>query len=173
MKEFNGKLYIGGWEAGQGISPNDRVSCYNDTSWNTTGAGPENPVYAMEVFDSSLYVGGEFLHVDSTTFVGYITRYDPAIIIQDTTAIVEVKQKGSAINIYPNPATNEIKISNLSPEENQIKIFNLLGQQVKSLSVSNEQNHTINISDLSSGIYMLTVSNNKKISCKKFVKSPT
>ncbi|MEI7803126.1 MAG: T9SS type A sorting domain-containing protein [Bacteroidota bacterium] len=169
MKEFNGKLYIGGWEAGQGISLNERVSCFNDTSWSATGLGPENPVYVIEVFDSSLYVGGEFLHVDSTTFVGYITRYDPTII-QDTTVIVAVKQDDSAINIYPNPATNEIKISNLSSEENQIKIFNLLGQQVKNIRGSHEQSISINISDLPSGIYMLTVSNNKKISCKKFVK---
>ena len=97
-----------------------------------------------------------------------IARYDPTII-QDTTTIVEVKQNGSTINIYPNPATNEIKISNLSPEENQISIYNLLGERVANfLKVGNSIN--INISDLPSGIYMLTVSNNKKISCKKFVK---
>ena len=63
----------------------------------------------------------------------------------------------SEISIYPNPATNEIKISNLSQLENQIKIFNLLCQQVKSIEVNNEQNTTINISDLSFGIYELTI----------------
>ncbi|TSA49310.1 MAG: T9SS C-terminal target domain-containing protein [Sphingobacteriales bacterium] len=61
-------------------------------------------------------------------------------------------------SISPNPTTNEIKISNL------------LGQQVKNISVSNEQNHTINISDFPSGIYMLTVSNAVTVVTKKFVK---
>ncbi|MEI7802692.1 MAG: T9SS type A sorting domain-containing protein [Bacteroidota bacterium] len=78
--------------------------------------------------------------------------------------------KNTSITIYPNPATNEIKISNLSQSENQIKIFNLLGQQVKSIAISNEQNTTINISDLPIGLYELTIFDGEKISCKKLVK---
>ncbi len=169
LKVHGNKLYFGSDGSSLGNWVWDRVTCYDDSVWLSTGTGPTGDVLALEVFNNDLYAGGVFEIIDSITNAGFIARYNPTII-QDTTAIVEVKQKVSALNIYPNPATNEIKISNLSPEENQIKIFNLLGQQVKNLSVSNEPNHTINISDLRSGIYMLTVSNNKKICCKKFVR---
>ena len=74
------------------------------------------------------------------------------------------------ISISPNPATTEIKITNLSPSENQIRIFNLLGQQVKNIRVSNTQNTSINISDLAAGIYEVTIFDGEKIVCKKFVK---
>ena len=170
LKSIDDKLYLAANWAGVGTAgPWGFISIYNDTTWTVPYKGPRNEVFVIEKFDSSIYVGGKFLGFNDGTLCGYVARYDPTII-QDTTTIFEVKQKDSAINIYPNPATTEIKISNLSLEENQIKIFNLLGQQVKILSMSNQQNHTINISDLPSGIYMLTVSNNKKISCKKFVK---
>ena len=169
LKVHGNKLYFGSDGSSLGTWLWDRVTCYDDSVWVSTGIGPTGDVLALEVFNNDLYAGGVFETIDSITNAGFIARYDPTII-QDTTTIFEVKQKDSAINIYPNPATTEIKISNLSLEENQIKIFNLLGQQVKILSMSNQQNHTINISDLPSGIYMLTVSNNKKISCKKFVK---
>ena len=158
MKEFNGKLYIGGWEAGLGISPNDRVTCYNDTTWSATGLGPENPVYAMEVFDSSLYVGGEFLHVDSVTFVGYITRFDTALI-QDTTGIIEVKQNEGEINVYPNPANETVTITANNIKE--IVVSNLLGEVVQSLKFKVQSSSaTIDISKLPQGIYLLRVQTN-------------
>ncbi len=75
----------------------------------------------------------------------------------------------SEISLSPNPTTNEIKLSNLPQGESQIKIFNLLGQQVKSKSVT-EQNSGVNISDLPSGIYEIAISNNENFFCKKFVK---
>ncbi|MEI7802831.1 MAG: T9SS type A sorting domain-containing protein [Bacteroidota bacterium] len=72
--------------------------------------------------------------------------------------------------IFPNPATNEIKITNLSPTENQISIYNLLGQQVKSIRVSNVQSTILPVSDLPAGIYVVTIFDGEKIVCKKFVK---
>ena len=121
------------------------------------GEGSEDPQFGS--WSSTL----KYAHLANYGIYG---TYFP-VIYND---IADPEKTQSEISIYPNPATNEIKISNLSSEENQITIYNLLGQQVKNISVSNEQNHTINISDLPSGIYMLTVSNNKKINCKKFVK---
>lgn len=76
----------------------------------------------------------------------------------------------SSISISPNPATSEIKITNLSPTENQISIFNILGQQVKSIGVSHVQSTILPVSDLPAGIYVVTIFDGEKIVCKKFVK---
>ncbi len=76
----------------------------------------------------------------------------------------------SIVSIFPNPATNEIKITNLSPSENQISLFNLLGQQVKSIRVSNVQSTILPVADLPAGMYVVTIFDGEKIVCKKFVK---
>ncbi len=84
--------------------------------------------------------------------------------------IPEIDSLINSIIISPNPATTEIKITNLSPTENQISIFNLLGQQVKSIRVSNVQSTIIPVSDLPAGMYVVTIFDGEKIVCKKFVK---
>jgi Secretion system C-terminal sorting domain len=56
------------------------------------------------------------------------------------------------INIYPNPANNEINISNLESKTNGF-IYNSIGQKVKVFEAEN--NSTISISELTTGIYFL------------------
>ncbi|MEI7802510.1 MAG: T9SS type A sorting domain-containing protein, partial [Bacteroidota bacterium] len=84
----------------------------------------------------------------------------------------------NSVSISPNPATNEIKITNLSctascgPTENQISIFNLLGQQVlyrvanPPWRIGNSNNATINVFDFPAGIYVVTIFDGEKIVCK-------
>ena len=163
LKTLDDKLYMGAPNGGR------YASVFNDTIWTMIPNGPTYNVFCFEKLDSNIYSGGNFNIVNDSTPCGLIARYHPTLI-QDTTAIVEVKQNGSTINIYPNPATNEIKITNLSPTENQISIFNLIGQQVKSIRVSHAQTTTIPVSDLPAGIYVVTIFDGEKIVCKKLVK---
>lgn len=74
------------------------------------------------------------------------------------------------IKISPNPATTEIKITNLSPTENQISIINLLGQQVKSIRVNNVQSTILPVSDLPAGMYVVTIFDGENSVNKKLVK---
>lgn len=77
---------------------------------------------------------------------------------------------GIKVNIYPNPATSTLSISNievLNPKS--IKIYNYLGQEVldhKNLS------STINVSSLAKGTYILTIESqdNKKFT-ENFIKN--
>jgi hypothetical protein len=77
---------------------------------------------------------------------------------------------GIDINIYPNPVTSVLSISNieiLNPKS--IKIYNYLGQEVinhKNLS------STINVSSLAKGTYILTIeSNDNKKFTQTFIKN--
>lgn len=88
--------------------------------------------------------------------------YNGVIKEEDTTQ--------SEISLSPNPSTTEIKITNLSPTENQISLFSLLGQQVKSIRVSHVQSTILPVSDLPAGIYVVTIFDGEKIVCKKFVR---
>lgn len=59
----------------------------------------------------------------------------------------------SNVSIYPNPANTTINLSNLNEEYN-VAIYNMLGQKVKQQTVD-ASNSSINISDLTLGVYVL------------------
>lgn len=71
----------------------------------------------------------------------------------------------STLSIYPNPA-NEV-ISVLTPIEGikHVQIFDVLG---KTVLKANTENH-VNISNLKSGIYMVTVTQNNKSETRKLI----
>ena len=61
--------------------------------------------------------------------------------------------------IFPNPATNLLKVELINSGAAELKILNTVGQVVKIVSL-NEIDNSIDISSLSSGMYMLKVSQN-------------
>ena len=71
-------------------------------------------------------------------------------------------ESGSNINIYPNPAESEINIELGKEIKGRIVITNQLGQTVKEARI-NDDRMTINIDELSSGVYFVNVMNKKNI----------
>lgn len=69
--------------------------------------------------------------------------------------------------IFPNPATNAIQIT--TPKKSEINILNIEGQILKSF-ISFNNITTIDISDLSRGMYFITVKTKDGISTQKFIK---
>ena len=68
-------------------------------------------------------------------------------------------------SVYPNPAKELIKL-NLSEELKKAEVYNFSGQKVKTSLIK-----TININDLSTGVYFLKITTeNNKIGIKKFIK---
>lgn len=73
----------------------------------------------------------------------------------------------SRIALYPNPANNEVNISNIQGDFSY-KIVDALGKIAKS---ENKQTaSTINISDLKSGVYFIEITNNDSKSTSKLIK---
>ncbi len=70
---------------------------------------------------------------------------------------VHLNTQSSLIEVYPNPATSQIRFENL-PEKNILVITNSMGSIVKTLE--NTTNHTfISTTDLSKGTYTISVLN--------------
>ena len=65
-----------------------------------------------------------------------------------------------ALSVMPNPANDVIRVNGLNGTE-EVNIINTLGQVVKSAHLSDGQ--SINISDLSAGVYMLRSENNAQV----------
>ena len=80
-------------------------------------------------------------------------------------SILSVKTSGSvndviasAYNIYPNPAKDMITVKGVNMS--QIKVYNALGQMVKSIECdANEMN--INVNNMQNGIYFINITNDK------------
>lgn len=73
--------------------------------------------------------------------------------------------------IYPNPATDKLHFNNLSLENLvSINITNIRGQVIKEIPYNNKaESMLIDIKDLQSGIYLLNVQTDLKVSSTKFI----
>ena len=82
------------------------------------------------------------------------------------TEIIDVNEN-IGIAVYPDPATNYITIE--SPQKSEIKISNIEGQIMKTIC-NNDNTTMVDLKDLSSGVYIVTVKTDKEIVTKKIIK---
>jgi hypothetical protein len=71
------------------------------------------------------------------------------------------------LNVYPNPANDKIEIEGL--QAGQIEIINLQGQIIKKINLTDEKT-TIDISELSVGLYSIRIKTADGIIVKKLIK---
>ncbi len=70
-------------------------------------------------------------------------------------------------SMYPNPIVNGIlKISTLSNSHKKVQIYNVLGKQILSDTITNDE---LNVSKLMAGIYIIKVIEDGKTTTRKFV----
>jgi len=96
-----------------------------------------------------------------------------AILLQSTTTgIPEHKNQTDEFNIFPNPATDQLKvrISSNVAEPTEIAVFNHGGQKIQSsvINYNGFSTITVNLSTLSDGYYLLSVRNSHSTSTKSF-----
>lgn len=110
--------------------------------------------------DNSLSTSG-----DKTSIAASLT------ITESPTGITEINKP--QLQIYPNPTSGNLLLSNLQNGKTAIQIFNINGTKVESYSV-NISNSTLNldVEVLPAGTYFLQVNNfdNKSVNTLKFVK---
>lgn len=87
----------------------------------------------------------------------------------NASAVLGVSQNVlEGFKFYPNPVSNELNLSAKTTID-QVSIYNLLGQQVFSEKM-NTPNKTINISNLSKGLYVMTVTSEGNTASFKILK---
>ena len=85
-------------------------------------------------------------------------------------SFVDIKEiENAKINIFPNPASDQLILDNGQEIMNEIRIFDMLGKEVKCLFINNTKT-TLNITHLTKGFYFLQILTEKKIVNKRFVK---
>ena len=93
-----------------------------------------------------------------------------AITVNESSASLE-EASVLSISLYPNPSSDYIKIisSDLS-ETVKIDVFDVLGKQTFSDLTNDINNYSLDVSNLKSGIYFITISTKNKSSLNKFIK---
>lgn len=85
--------------------------------------------------------------------------------------IIEGKQYSKAILISPNPADNQISVSWNNYDNTILSVYNILGELFFTNDVNQITNTTINISELTSGIYFIYLKNKDGITeVNRFIK---
>lgn len=88
----------------------------------------------------------------------------------DTYAGLEVEKDAALLSIYPNPSNGTFTIETSNTGEKSIVLINALGQTVKEVTTSNNK-VTVDGSNLTPGIYIVTVqTENKKITKRLIIK---
>ena len=88
-----------------------------------------------------------------------------------STANVADATKSKVINVYPNPANDQLTISlNNTISEGNIMVMNMTGQVIKILKNQNGTSMQLNISDLPAGNYVVKIQDKSGISTGKFSK---
>lgn len=73
----------------------------------------------------------------------------------------------NSFSLYPNPTnTGSVTISSTNSDAISVQVFDILGKQVKNQTLTN---NTLNVADLSSGIYIVKITQNNASITKKLV----
>jgi len=93
----------------------------------------------------------------------YITARDN----NDANTILGTNNNTNTVfSVYPNPANDYVNISSKNSGEITVSIFNILGKQVINTTIISER---LNIANLTTGVYLMNISQNGISSTKKLV----
>jgi hypothetical protein len=77
----------------------------------------------------------------------------------------------SELKLYPNPASSLLYIDYVSDSKSvTIEIYDVRGQLLKQMKMNSMPKQSINIDDLSRGLYLLKVNDGKSVKAQRFVK---
>ncbi len=86
-------------------------------------------------------------------------------------ALSTSEQLATKFNLYPNPATSVVNITNAENMlVNQVAIYDIAGKQLSTQTYNNETDIQLNVEHLASGTYLLHLQTNEGTAVKKLVK---
>jgi len=108
-------------------------------------------------------------------FIDDIRVYDRPVDQTDVTALFNEENPTASVNeitnnsisIYPNPAKNQLTI-NVADKIENITIIDITGKTIKNMTPTSK---TINVSELTKGIYFLKVKTTNSVVTSKFIKA--
>jgi hypothetical protein len=174
VKQANDKGYFftGQIQNGTGSSATDVYLVKTDTNGssgcNDIDAGITAAIgnYIVTPVTLALHYGPQTRKVQSYVDSGYAETP-----FCTTVGINNLEETKTGITIYPNPVSDKINVISNQLPVNSVKIYNILGEKIYSLQITDNRSPiTLNITDFTSGVYVVEVKTVKGISVEKFIK---
>ena len=132
------------------IAENNGFTGSQLTSGTTMGS-PQVTEYSY-LSGAVVHIKGDAGHSTNVTQREYIKSY-----FSDCEVTLGINDyKPNKVKVYPNPTNSIITVTGFSDQVNQYSVFNILGQQVLSGSITSKITH-IDLSELVSNIYFLKI----------------
>jgi len=168
-QSWNGNAWVNSSQYTYTYDANNNITSLFGQSWNGS-------VWVNSYQYTSTYDSNNFAKSDSykqwNSAGTEVTWGDSTYYYFHTVAgINDLMAQNVSITVFPNPASDNITIETLwkSVCQRQIEILNIHGQSIKSINA--KENHiTIDISDFSSGVYIIKAKTDEGIAIRKFVK---
>ncbi len=90
-------------------------------------------------------------------------------VLEQTTSNRKVEEVATTISIFPNPVSDVINVVGLTDEDSHVRIMDINGRTLRTIILS-ANNSTINVADLSAGLYIFSVERKDSVESLKFVK---
>lgn len=157
LQVYNGSLWVGG----QFFNPNRGILKYDGQNF-TIPFVPDNGVNSFLVDNNSLIIAGNFQKIDGIQY-SLIARYT------EKTASVTKLTKGT-VELYPNPANNDLHITLAGSGNATITIFDDIGRKVIEVQANSTLTIEIPIINLTEGNYFITVLQENSYTSGRFIK---
>ena len=126
---------------------------YFSSIGKVSGVGNSNQLNNYNFTDKTSINGTNYYYLRQVDFDGNVSISNAILICGN--------EEGKMISLYPNPASNTIQFQFLrSNAIYDLEVFNETGKQIvmqQAITVGNEENNSIDISSLASGIYFLKI----------------
>jgi hypothetical protein len=77
----------------------------------------------------------------------------------------------AGIEVFPNPASDEIRVIGNQSTVSGVEVFNLLGEKIYNLPITDNRSPiTVKVADFPAGVYIVKVKTEKGMEVSKFVK---
>ncbi|MCR9171460.1 MAG: T9SS type A sorting domain-containing protein [bacterium] len=135
----------------------------DDVQIATSGVSPTGFSYFYAADDDAWYLQPQ------TPIVRL--SFDPAFNIG-----LEELSNVSALNVFPNPASEEVKVSFNVTDASDVKVevLDITGKAIETVvdaaNVTGMQNNSVNITDYAAGVYVINITTNEGSIQRKFVK---
>jgi hypothetical protein len=100
------------------------------------------------------------------------SEYGQLILKETVTSVDNLQAEESMISVYPNPTSGDLNVNLLEKAFENLNIIDMTGRTIRSMNIEGRTGTvSLNISDLSGGIYFVTVTNNgRSLQQARFIK---
>ncbi|MBQ3596060.1 MAG: T9SS type A sorting domain-containing protein [Bacteroidales bacterium] len=130
---------------------------------NYTSTSYTNNELATELYNmpKNHYVEVRTMYADDKSSVSLIDIFASGVNVSEI-------NETSSFNVYPNPASDVVKVTTVNGQQTTVRIYNILGMLVEEIEINSNETE-INVSDYNPGIYFFNIQTENGNVTKKIV----